>query len=185
MQNNQKVQGRRKPENPGIGSQENRDRGAAEVGNDKDVEQGAITGEQAAGTSGAADVLLQLKEAIHDIRQTPVAQPVKNSQHLCATSSQSVAAPQPPSQSFVAPHHTSAACLQSVAAFLLPTLLHKAFVTPQNPFSVHAPVIAGPPLPTPPGYTAPCPAYPSVMPSHAATMQPPPFSAYYQYPRPW
>ena len=94
----------------------------------------------------------------------------------------SVAALQPPPQPFVAPHHTSATCLQSVTAFQPPT---QPLMTPQNPFSMHAQAIAGPPLPTPPGYTSPYPAYPSAMPMHAATMQPPPIPAYYQYPRPW
>ena len=55
----------------------------------------------------------------------------------------------PPPRPFLAPHHTSATCLQSVTAFQPPT---QPLVTPQNPFSMHAQAIAGPPLATPPWY---------------------------------
>ena len=129
VENNQKVQGIRKPEKTGMGSQENRDRGAAQGGTHRDVEQG--TGQQAAGTSGVADVLMQLKQALHDIGQNPAAQPVNGSQQICATSLQSVAAFQPPPRPFVVPHYISATCLQSVAAFQPPI---QPFVTPQKPF---------------------------------------------------
>ena len=145
VENNQKVQGRRKPGNTGIARQKIRYLGAAEGRNDTDVEQGAITGKQGAGISGGADVLLQLKQALHDIRQLPAAQPANGSQHLCATSSQSVAAFEPPPHLFVAPRHISATCLPYVATFQPP---RQPFVTPQNPFSMHA------------QYCCPAPAHP-------------------------